>query len=380
MQLNNLPDVSFAKKDAEIIINELISDYEQAFFEQTGQRKKLYPGDPIRIFLYSQALREFQLRQVIDFSAKQNLLKYSQGEYLENLAASRPQRVERLEDTKARVSVKFVLSSVQPVTITIPIGTRAGPGNDIYFETIKNVDIPAGESETIVTTECLTAGVAGNNFTPGQINVLIDPLPWVESVTNTETSQGGAEREDDESLRERIWLAPESYSVAGPEGAYIFFAKEYSSTIEDVVVTSPSGGVIDIRVLLSDGEIPETTFLEGLKSHLSAKDKRPLTDNVITGAPEQVGYNIDLTYYIPSFHSSQNTTIQENVSKAIEDFVKWQKTKQGRDINPSELISRIIQAGAKRVDVQSPNYRQLDKTEVAKAETININYGGLEDD
>ena len=48
-----------------------------------------------------------------------------------------------------------------------------------------------------VEAECTAQGIEGNNFLPGQINILVDPLPYVESVANTTTTAGGTDLEDD---------------------------------------------------------------------------------------------------------------------------------------------------------------------------------------
>ena len=377
--LNNLPDVEFASKDINTILSDMISGYEEAYYEQTGVQKTLYPGDPIRIFLYAQALREFQLRALIDFSAKQNLLKYSSGYYLDSLAASRG--VERLQASKATVTIKFILSTTQPVIVTIPKSTRVSPGGDIYFQTTENIEIPAGTPNIDAILECVDAESSGNDFTPGQINILVDPLPWISSVTNMDTSQGGSDAEDDDSFRERIRLAPEGYSVAGPTGAYEYLAKQYNSSISDVKVSSPSAGTVDIRVLLQNGVIPDSTFLTGLKDYLSDKSRRPLTDNVTVNAPDTVSYDITLTYYILTENAAASTTIQANVNQAVQDYITWQKSKIGRDINPSELISMIMAAGARRVNLTNPTYTVVNDTQIAVASVnVAVTYGGLEDD
>jgi Phage-related baseplate assembly protein len=376
MDLSNLPEVEFASKDIDTILNDMISGYEQAYLEQTGEAKTLYPGDPIRIWLYSQALREFQLRSLIDSSAKQNLLKYATGAYLDNKGAP---WVERLQPEKAKVTEKFVLSAPQSTDQTIPAGTRVSPGNNIYFQVTSAIKVPAGTTEVTETLECTQAGTLGNDFIPGQINILVDPLPWIASVTNTDKSADGTDLEDDERLRERILLAPESFSVAGPSGAYEFFAKKYSGSIIDVRVFSPNEGVVDIRALLKDGAIPDNDFLTALQSYLSDKTKRPLTDQVTVNAPEVVNYDIVLTYYISS-SSTTVATIQANVNKAIQDYILWEKSKIGRSINPSELISRIMAAGSKRVEVTSPVYTALTQTQVGVANAPSVTYGGLEDD
>ena len=56
----------------------------------------------------------------------------------------------------------------------------------------------------------------------------------------------------------------------------------------------------------------------------------------------------------------------------------WQKSKLGRDVNPSELIRRIMDAGAKRVVVTAPAYAVVSETQVAVAKTTNVSLGGME--
>jgi phage-related baseplate assembly protein len=380
MNLSALPDVTFAQSDIDTILKNMINDFEQSHYEQTGEKITLYPGDKRRIFLYTQALREFQLRQLIDFSAKQNLLKYSSGDYLDNLGAF--SKTPRLEEGYAHVTEKFNLSIAQDSVQTIPRGTRVGsPGSKIYFAAAQDISVPAGETSVNAILECTTLGSIGNGFVAGQLNVLIDPLPWIESVINIDTSQGGANREDDDPYRERIWEAPEGFSVAGPTGAYESLAKKYSQLITDVKAYSPTPGVVDVRVLLNGGEIPTDTFLQGLYNFLSDKEKRPLTDKVTTNAPEIINYDINFTYYISSDYATSESTIKTKVDAAVQDYILWQKSKLGRDINVDELISGIKKAGAKRLVISSPVYTSLMQTQIAiSSKNITINYGGLEDD
>ncbi|OPJ63677.1 baseplate assembly protein [Clostridium chromiireducens] len=380
MNLASLPDVNFAQKDITAILNEMITGYENAYFEQTGEKITLYPGDKIRIFLYSQALREFQLRQLIDFSAKQNLLKYSSGDYLDNVGAFSD--TERTGISYATVPVKFNLSAPQATIKTIPKGTRvtSNGSSEIYFQTIEDINIDIGDTSVEAILQCTIGGTIGNDFIAGQLNVLSDPLPWIESVVNTDVSQGGTDKEDDESYRERIRESPEGFSVAGPSGAYEYLAKQYSQSIGDVKVYSPSPGTVDIRLLLKDGELPTSTFLKGAQAYLSDKSRRPLTDNVSVNLPEVINYDINLTYYILSYNAAAASTIQKNVSQAVQDYNLWQRSKIGRDINVDELQSRIKSAGAKRTVITSPMYTKLTDTQVAFSRNVIVTYGGLEDD
>ncbi len=373
---DKISDIEFVSIDIEKILAETIQGYEQAYYDQTGIRKKLYPGDPMRIFLYTQALREFHLRAMIDFSAKQNLLRYATGNFLEVLAADRG--VYRLPAAKARVAMKIKFSIPLAVPQIISAGLRVTPGKNIFFKLLETVEVPVGGLETVLIFECTTAGQIGNNFFPGQISILVDPIPYVESVVNIEESQGGADAETDNSLRKRTRLAPEGWATAGPKGAYTFHAKHYSSSILDVLAYSPSPGVVDIRVLLQGGVIPEPAFLEELNEYLSAKEKRPLTDHVQVAAPDIINYNLELVYYVSGEDMSSINVKKNSIEIAIDDYILWQKSKIGRNINPSKLISDMITAGASRVDVINPLYTDISEIQIAICQTKTITYGGIE--
>lgn len=84
-------------------------------------------------------------------------------------------------------------------------------------------------------------------------------------VTNITKSEGGAGEETEENFRERIFLAPSSYSTAGPSDAYEYWVKQYNSAaIEDVKIYEPEDAVVDIRILLNGGELPDTDVLQRL--------------------------------------------------------------------------------------------------------------------
>lgn len=114
---------------------------------------------------------------------------------------------------------------------------------------------------------------------------LVDPLPYVDSVQNATVTAGGADKESDESYRERIHEAPESFSDAGSYGAYTFFAKSANPDIADVFITSPSPGEVKIVPLMTGGEIPEEEVLKDVLEACNDKTVRPLTDQVSVQAP-----------------------------------------------------------------------------------------------
>ncbi len=367
----NLPSISFVDTDAANIEASVITMYEAIAGRTLAQ------GDPIRLFLQAVAAIIIQQRVLIDYSAKQNLLAYAEEDKLDHLGVL--VGVTRLEAAAATTTIRFNLSAAQSQVVTIPAGIRGATASGVLFQVSNPINIPPGELYGDASATCLVAGDVGNGYVPGQINQLVDPLPWVQSIANITESEGGAEREKDDHYRERIRLAPESFSTAGPDGAYLFWAKSASQTIVDVSVHSPDPGEVELRPLLTGGEIPGTEILDAVEAAVNDKTVRPLTDLVSVLAPEVVNYDVEMVYYIHKDKATQSQAIQQAVDQAVADYVLWQKSKLGRDVNPSELIWRVRAAGADRVEVTLPVFAEMEVYQVAVAENVTANYGGLTD-
>lgn len=377
--IRNYPDISFIDNlTLEELQNQMLSDFSERYKELTGKEMALAPAHPFRLILYAASLQLYQAFQYLDQAGKQSFLKYAYGDNLENLGALKG--IVRSRGERAKTTVRFVLSREQAGAVIIPKGTRVTSGNEIYFYTVEPAEISPGALSIDVQTECAEVGTAANGLEPGAVSVLVDLIPYVQSVSNTDTSAGGQDVEKDENLAERILLAPAGYSVAGPDAAYQYWTKKYNSGIADVKVTSPTEGIVDIRFVMEDGELPEENLITGLKEYLSDSNIRPLTDKVQTGAPDLVECNINLTYYINRRDASRTEKIKKNVESAIEIFKVWQQERIGRDINPSKLLYFIIQAEAKRADITEPAFIKVPDNAVARIQNVNVVYGGIEDD
>jgi len=374
MARNNLPEVSFAERDAATIEANIITIYEAV------SGRQLSPGDPVRLFLEAVAAIIVNQRSIIDYAAKQNLLSYAEGSFLDALGALvLGQDGGRLPAQPALATVRFTLSAAQSGTYTVPAGTELS-GANLIFKTKEILEIDAGELTGDVVVEAAVPGVSGNGVVVGQIKTLVVPLPFVDSVSNITPTSGGADIENDENFYQRIRLAPDSFSVAGPEGAYIFWARTANQSIIDVSVYSleEEPGRVYVRPLLAGGVLPGSEVLDQVEEVLSADDIRPLTDEVVVLAPVAANYTINIDYWISSESVTEVSNIQTQVNAAVESYRLWQRSKIGRDINPDELVQRIKNAGAKRVVVTTPVFTVLNQTQVAQETAITVDYQGIE--
>ena len=375
----SLPDVTFGDDiSLEDLQSAMITDFCERYQEITGKPIVLSKADPNRIILLAVAQYLYQGLLHVDKAGKMNFLKYAYGPYLRHLAALRG--VTEMEPQKATVTVRWSLEEAREQDTTIPAGTRITADWEVFFETLSGVVIPAGDTDVTVVMACTETGEKGNNFAPGELTIMADPVPFIADVVNTTQSAGGMDAESDESLAERIYLAPSGYSVAGSEAAYIYHAKSSGVDIGDVKVSSPSAGVVDVRFLMADGSLPDADDIVKMSDYLSADERRPLTDYVQVSAPTTVDYTITATYYIGSSNQSIEAGIKAAVEAAVEDYKAWQGGAIGRDINPNELVSMMMQAGAKRVVVTAPVSTAIGATYIGNCTGTTLTYGGLEND
>ena len=379
-KLYNLPEISFIEGITyEGILNEMVADYEAKYEEDTKRKIRLRPGDKEHIHLRVLAGQYYQMYRQLDYAAKMNLLKYSKGDFLKHLGAFKKTFIQ--EPRAAVVKVRFTLSEARKDVIYIPEGTRVTAGDGVYFATDDYAEVAAGETYADVTCTCETAGDIGNNYQPGTIEIIVDPVPYVKSVVNVTKSDGGSGEESEESFRERIFLAPSSYSVAGPADAYEYWVKQYNSAaIEDVKIYEPVEAVVDIRILLQGGALPSETFCSGCLQYLKDNPIIPLTDNNYVLPPDVVGYDLKATYYISRSDINNVKSIQDSIEAAKDTYLNWQRTKIGRDLNPDALIEFVRAAGGKRCVIESPVFTVIPETSVAQEVNVEFVYGGIEDD
>ena len=312
MELN---EITFADADEETVKNEVIGEYESI----TG--RTLADGDPVRLFLLSIANLIIVQRNLIDHTGKMNLLAYATGDYLDHIGALVD--TARIPASAAKTTLKFTLSTSETGEI-IPAGTRVTDNNEkLYFSTDEALSIPAGETSGTVEATCLTKGTTGNGCIVSSLSKLVDPLPYVASVANTTASAGGTDVESDDSYRERIHVAPETFSDAGPTGAYEYWAKSANADISDVYVSSPVAGKVKIVPLLDGGVIPEQEVLNEVLAVCSADKVRPLTDKVFVAAPTSVSYDVNVSYSIGNDNKANAVAIQAEVKKDVKQ--NWKR-------------------------------------------------------
>lgn len=378
--VKDLPDISFIEyKTVDDVKASMVADYEAYMTEATGKTYTLPRVSRDRFKLYAAAAQIYQAMKYVDIKGKMDTVKYSVGDFLDLLGAFRC-GATRNQAAAAVTTIRFTLSAARASVTAIPQGTRIAAGQ-LFFETSVYTEIPAGDLTADIPATCMTAGETGNGLAPGELKTLVDPVPYVQSVENTSTSGGGADRESDESFAARIFIAPGKYSTAGSRNGYEYHVQDYSSAIGGVHVSSDqAAGTVDIVFVMADGSLPSAEMISAMSQHMSAETLRPMNDLVTVHAPAEVKYTVSLTYYINQSDNNRAVAIQQAVSAAVDSYVAWQR-KIGRDINPSKLLALVMGAGAKRAQITAPIFTAIPADSIAAIDgAASITYGGLEDD
>lgn len=252
----------------------------------------------------------------------------------------------------------------------------------LVWETVEDIYVNAGETYADVIIQCQTTGTAGNGYVAGQINTIVDLFAYFQSCANLNESDGGGDKASDEEFYELLRLSMDAYSTAGARGSYVYWAMQVDTKIADVIAASPTPGVVKLYILMNDGTIATEEIKGKVLAACSADDRRPLTDFVSVDDPEKVEYNVDLTYYIQSDAEASAEELALAVEEKVKKFTDWQSAKLGRDINPSRLISLLMETGIKRVELKEPAFTSLrdgsgtEAPQVAVLGTVTIKSGG----
>lgn len=173
--------------------------------------------------------------------------------------------VERKPATKAKGKVIFTGKN----TTVIPVGFKIRSDSMIFVTTSSETIF---NNKAIVDIECIEAGIKGN--VPEQaINTLVDKLQGIESVTNEQATTGGAEIEDDESLRERAFLKTRFPGTSGNIYHYMHWALDVNGVGRAKVFPLWNGpGTVKVSILNREHRKADSKLIEEVKEYIDPKE------------------------------------------------------------------------------------------------------------
>ncbi|MBB06607.1 MAG: baseplate assembly protein [Pseudooceanicola sp.] len=193
-----------------------------------------------------------------------------------------------------------------------------------------------------------------------------------------EDETGALVAEDDARLRRRVQLAPDAFSVAGPDGAYVYHALGAAPWARDATAIMTTPGRVRVTILRAGHDpVPSLEERETVRLSLIDNDVRPLTDmvEVLGPAVHPVTINARLTLY----PGPDGNLVRD---RAVSALTSWVETNRmlGMNLRRSAIFSKLHQEGVHSVDLTSPAADiVLGPTEVYAVEAITITVADLRD-
>jgi phage-related baseplate assembly protein len=321
--------LKYVEDNPENVLDDVKKEYAQISGKDANE------ADPEMLLLKTFGYRESILREGLNHTGRQNLLRYASGQALEEMGYIFD--VYRLPSTAATVTLQYFVVSGHP-GVFIPKDNRVQSADGkVIFKTKEDLSIPIGDISGEVIAEATVTGNTANNYDIGQITTVLDPIAYLDTVGNTDLSAGGADDENDEQLRTRIRLVRSTFSVAGPTDAYEYFARSAHPKIVDVRPVNSNPGEVTLYALLEGGVYPSAPILQSIEDICSNTKVRPLTDTVIAAAPTSVPYNIDAQLILKK--GAIGSLELQKANEALEAFKEQRLNRLGIDVIREELIA-----------------------------------------
>ena len=193
-----------------------------------------------------------------------------------------------------------------------------------------------------------------------------------------EDDTGALVAEDDARLRRRVQLAPDAFSVAGPEGAYVYHALGAAPWARDATAIMTTPGRVRVTMLRAgDGPMPSLEEREAVRLSLIDNDVRPLTDMVEVLGPTV--HPVTITATLTLYPGPDGNLVRDRAVTALSTWVETNRM-LGMNLRRSAIFSKLHQEGVHSVDLISPVADLvLGPTEVYDLEAITITVADLRD-
>ena len=289
--------------------------------------------------------------------------------------------VTRRPETKT--SGKIVFSREKPegnVSIKQGIIVKTKPdalGRIYRFITTEKAVLKDGEKEIAIPVTAEEYG-AGSNVSRGQICEFTSYVSGIDGVTNKKDwiVSEGADRENDEELRERYFLAWAEGSGSN-KYAYLSWAKSIPGVAAVKILDQHPYGPGTVGVIVrGTGGAPTPELLSEVRKKI--EQKRPLNDIATISGPVRIEVNITAEI---SYISGSPETIKNQAEQRIKTLFYSREPVEGtcpleigESINIARLSSEIMKVeGVSNVKIIEPE-QDIEIDEFSLGEIENINF------
>ncbi|VVL09497.1 Uncharacterized homolog of phage Mu protein gp47 [Klebsiella pneumoniae] len=288
-----------------------------------------------------------------------------------------PTIIEELDFEEILIEVKAVMVAAYPAdqqaAVIAALSLESEPLNALaqalaYREMLLRQRINEGAAA------CMLSHSTGDDLDNIAANLDTERLIKTEATETTD-----AEKESDEALRLRAQSAFEGMSVAGPSGAYEYFARSASGKVADARASSPAPAEVVVAVLSTEGDgTASPELLAAVTEAVNDEEVRPLGDRVTVRSAEIVDYEINATLYL--YPGPESEPIINAADASLQKFLKQNDKKISRDVARSAISAALHVQGVQRVVLNAPpDDIRISDIQAARNIGYNLENGGTDE-
>ncbi len=296
--------------------------------------------------------------------------------------------IEPRAATEAETTLTFVVDAPLNTNVTVPIGTQISDAEGKYiFETTQAITILYGAETGDAPAQRTVAG--HTLLAPDVLTELIDPIAFVESVTNLSAIDSGTELESLESTLDRV----KRYQKRGER---IVSTKDLEEAISDEALDG--NGVVRVFPFIVNGEFltqkPKPGHTTVVAMTKGGENIDSIAQTKIAALLEQAVGNqyiyvvnptfveFDITVNVKLNTGSPQGAVVAAIERNLRNFYAANREQFGRAIYRSEIIAVIESvAGVDRIEPESASQilispeadAKLQEFELAKLVNVTIN-------
>ncbi len=180
--------------------------------------------------------------------------------------------------------------------------------------------------------------------------------------------------EEDDALQERVQLAYEGLTTAGPRNSYILHARNASALVADATAESPTPAVVVVTVLALEGSgVAGADLLETVRRNLSDEDVRPLGDRLIVQSAEILPFRINAVVHMVGSGPETEATLAECKNR-LDAWINPRR-RLGIEVARSGIDAQLHISGVSRVDLQDWTDIRPTKAQAAWCEAFTVTRG-----
>lgn len=241
---------------------------------------------------------EFVLRQTFTSTAETTFLERRASEY----------GIYRKQATKAEGRVTFVGQGV------VPEGTQLQASDGTLYQTLTN------SVEFQAPIEAVEPGRAGNKD-EGTVLSLVVPVQGIQTDAIAGAIEGGADTEDDVSLRGRLLDRQRNPPRAGTKNDYVQWALQVPGVTRAWCYPLELGpGRVTVRFMtdgMTENGIPDAAMIAKVKEHIESEKPVTAILEVVAPIPKKLDMRIDMLLADISQQEAVKAKVKNSVSQVI---------------------------------------------------------------